>query len=105
MVKIATNFKPNSVCFVPENRQEITTEGGLDVIKNFDHLKKIITNFSNLDINLVMFIDPDIDQIIATHRLGLDTIEFHTGNYANSFLTKNNVELELKKIKSVLSSD
>ena len=100
MVNIATKLKPNSICFVPENRQEITTEGGLDVIKNFDHIKKIIKNFSDLNINLSMFLDPDIEQIKSTHRLGIDTIEFHTGSYANAFLTKkNNVELELKKIR------
>ncbi len=99
MVNIATKFKPNSICFVPENRQEITTEGGLDVIKNFDHIKKILTNFSDLDINLAIFLDPDIDQIIATQKLGIDTIEFHTGSYANAFLTERNIELELEKIR------
>ena len=99
MVNIATKFKPNSVCFVPEKRQEITTEGGLDVIKNFDHLKQILKNFSDFDINLAIFLDPNIDQLIATHKLGINTIEFHTGSYANAFLTKNNVELELNKIR------
>lgn len=99
MVHIAIKFKPNSICFVPEKRQEITTEGGLDVIKNFDHLKQILKNFSDFDINLAIFLDPNIDQLIATHKLGINTIEFHTGSYANAFLTKNNVELELNKIK------
>ena len=99
MINIATKYRPNSICFVPEKRKEITTEGGLDVIKNFDHIKKNLKNFSDLDINLAMFLDPDIDQIMATHRLGIDTIEFHTGSYANAFLTKNNIELELKKIR------
>ena len=50
MVKVANNYKPKSICFVPERRQEVTTEGGLDVIKNFDNLKKILKNFSNTDI-------------------------------------------------------
>ena len=99
MVKIATKFKPNSICFVPENRQEITTEGGLDVINNFDHLKRIIKKFTDFDINLAIFLDPDIDQLKATNKLGVNTIEFHTGSYANAFVTKNNVELELKKIR------
>lgn len=99
MVNIATKFKPNSICFVPEKRQEITTEGGLDVIKNFDHLKQILKNFSDFDINLAIFLDPNIDQLIATHKLGINTIELHTGSYANAFLTKNNVELELNKIR------
>ena len=98
MVKIAIEYKPKFVCFVPEKRQEITTEGGLDVINNFDKLKKILKSFSNENINVAIFIDPDKDQLIATQKLGVKTIEFHTGGYANAFIKKNNVELELKKI-------
>ncbi len=98
MVKIAIEYKPKFVCFVPEKRQEITTEGGLDVINNFDKLKKILKSFSNDNINVAIFIDPDKDQLIATQKLGVKTIEFHTGGYANAFIKKNNVELELKKI-------
>ena len=103
MVKIATKFKPNSICFVPENRQEITTEGGLDVINNFDHLKKILKKFIDFDITLAIFVDPDIDQLIATNKLGINTIEFHTGSYANAFAKKNNVEVELKKLRESTS--
>jgi pyridoxine 5-phosphate synthase len=98
MVKIAIEYKPKCVCFVPEKREEITTEGGLDVINNFDKLKKILKLFSNNDINLAFFIDPDKDQLIAAHKLGVKTIEFHTGSYANAFNKKNNVEYELNKI-------
>ena len=98
MVKIAIEYKPKFVCFVPEKRQEITTEGGLDVINNFGKLKKILKSFSNENINVAIFIDPDKDQLIATQKLGVKTIEFHTGGYANAFIKKNNVELELKKI-------
>jgi pyridoxine 5-phosphate synthase len=86
------------VCFVPEKRREITTEGGLDVINNFDKLKKIIKSLSNDNINVAIFIDPDEDQLLATQKLGVKTIEFHTGSYANAFIKKNNVEFELKKI-------
>ena len=93
-----SRIAPKFVCFVPENRQEITTEGGLDVVNNFDKLKKILKSFSNHNINIAFFIDPDKDQLIATQKLGVKTIEFHTGSYANAFLKKNNVELELKKI-------
>jgi len=98
MVKIAVEHKPKCVCIVPERRQEITTEGGLDVVNNFDKLKKICKLFSNNNINLAFFIDPDKDQLIATNKLGIKTIEFHTGSYANSFIKKTNVEIELKKI-------
>ena len=98
MVRIAVEHKPKCVCIVPERRQEITTEGGLDVVNNFDKLKKICKLFSNNNINLAFFIDPDKDQLIATHKLGVKTIEFHTGIYANAFMQKSNVEKELKKI-------
>ena len=98
MIKIAKEYKPKCVCFVPEKRQEITTEGGLDVINNFDKLKNILRSFSNNNISIAIFIDPDKDQLIATQKLGVKTIELHTGSYANAFIKKNNVELELKKI-------
>ena len=100
MVKLAIEHKPKCVCFVPEKRKEITTEGGLDVINNFDQLKKIIKSLYNEDINVAIFIDPDKDQLIATQKLGVKTIEFHTGSYANAFIKKNNVELELNKIQA-----
>ncbi len=98
MANIAFQYKPKCVCFVPEKRQEITTEGGLDVVNNFDNLKIILKLFSKNNINVAIFIDPDKDQLIATQKLGVKTIEFHTGSYANAFINKNNVELELKKI-------
>ena len=98
MVEIAIEYKPKCVCFVPEKRQEITTEGGLDVINNFDKLKKITKPFINNDISLTMFIDPDKDQLLATQKLGVNTIEFHTGSYAKAFIKKKNVEVEIKKI-------
>ena len=99
MIEIAKNLKPNSICFVPEKRQEITTEGGLDVIKNYDNLKKSIKMLSNTDINIALFIDPDKDQLVATNKLGIKTIEFHTGSYANAFAKKINVENELNKMR------
>ena len=98
MVDIAIKFKPKYICFVPEKRQEVTTEGGLDVIKNFVKLQKILKKLSNTDINTSIFIDPDKDQLIATHKLGVKTIEFHTGSYANAFIQKTNVQEELNKI-------
>jgi pyridoxine 5-phosphate synthase len=99
MVLIAKKYKPHSVCFVPENRQELTTEGGLDVCLNFNYLKKIISPLLQSEINVALFIDPNIEQLIATHKLGIKTVEFHTGAYANAFLNKDKFELELEKIK------
>ena len=99
MVLIAKKYKPHSVCFVPENRQELTTEGGLDVCFNFNYLEKVISPLLKSEINVALFIDPNIEQLIATHKLGIKTVEFHTGAYANAFLNKDKVELELKKIR------
>jgi len=99
MVLIAKKYKPHSVCFVPENRQELTTEGGLDVCLNFNNLKKIISPLLESEVNVALFIDPNIEQLIATHKLGIKTVEFHTGAYANAFLNKDKVELELEKIR------
>ncbi len=99
MVNIAIKYKPKFICLVPENRKEITTEGGLDVVKNFENLKKMLKLMDNTNINISIFIDPNKDQLIATHKLGIKTIEFHTGSYANAFIKKDNFELELKKIK------
>lgn len=98
MVNIAIEYKPNCVCFVPENREEVTTEGGLDVINNFDKLKKILKSFSNYNMDIAIFIDPDKEQLIATQKLGVKTIEFHTGGYAKAFNKKNNVNFELDKL-------
>ena len=99
MVLIAKKYKPHSVCFVPENRQELTTEGGLDVCLNFNYLEKVISPLLKSEINVALFIDPNIEQLIATHKLGIKTVEFHTGAYANAFLNKDKVELELEKIR------
>jgi len=98
MINIANKFKPSFICFVPEKREEITTEGGLDVIKNFANLKKNLKILHNSDIKISIFIDPDKDQLIAAQRLGVKTIELHTGSYANAFIKKTNVQEELNKI-------
>ena len=60
---------------------------------NFDKLKNIFKLFSNNSINLAIFIDPEEDQLIATHKLGIKTIEFHTGSYANAFIKNANDRL------------
>ena len=101
VIAIAKKYKPHSICFVPESREELTTEGGLDVISNLDKIKKSIDPLLNEGIKVALFIDPNKDQLSATNELGIKTIEFHTGAYANAF-EKNNIdeiELELKKIK------
>ena len=101
VIEIAKKYKPHSICFVPENRDELTTEGGLDVLSNLEKIKKSIAPLLNDGINIVLFIDPNKDQLLAANDLGIKTIEFHSGKYANAFENNNidEIELELKKIK------
>jgi pyridoxine 5-phosphate synthase len=99
-IEIALNNKPKSICFVPENRQEITTEGGLDIKKNFNYLKEIIDPILKTDMEISVFVDPSEEQLQATKELGVKTIELHTGAYANAFENKLNIEFELDKLRS-----
>jgi len=99
-IEIALSNRPKSICFVPENRQEITTEGGLDIKKNFNYLKEIIDPVLKTDIEVSVFVDPSEEQLQATKELGVKTIELHTGAYANAFEYKLNTEFELDKLRS-----
>jgi pyridoxine 5-phosphate synthase len=89
IVKIICNLKPHRVTLVPENRDEVTTEGGLDLFKNSERIKKAIDSFLENDIEVSLFIDPDIAQIEEAKVLGASMIELHTGKYANIFLALN----------------
>ncbi len=89
MLEIALKTKPNAVCIVPEKRQEITTEGGLDLkkIRNFNYY---IKELRKADIRISLFLEPEIEMINIAHDIGADIIEFHTGKYCN--LVDNNAE-------------
>lgn len=84
IVEIALSVQPSEVCLVPEKRQELTTEGGLDVIGHFEHLKETVSCLSEAGIEVSMFIDPDIETIVACKDLGAPTIELHTGTYCDA---------------------
>jgi pyridoxine 5-phosphate synthase len=99
MVKKAISVVPEMVTLVPENRQEVTTEGGLDVQNKFDQLEEIISTLRGNSIVVSLFIDPDIYQIKAAARLRADYVELHTGNYANA-PDYNTAMEELEKIRS-----
>lgn len=79
---IALKAKPNAVCIVPEKRQELTTEGGLDVVKNYKKVLKISQILQAANIEVSLFIAPDKLQIDAAAKIGVDYIELHTGTYA-----------------------
>lgn len=84
MVKIALEVKPDMVTIVPERREELTTEGGLDISSIRGKLKDIIELLHEGGIIVSLFVDPDIDQIKASHKINADYIEIHTGRYANA---------------------
>ncbi len=84
MAKIALSVKPHLVTLVPERRQELTTEGGLDVAAQRDRIQHIVDLLHDGGIPVSLFIDPDSNQIKAAHRLSVDYIEIHTGRYANA---------------------
>ena len=98
IVKIACKLKPQQVTLVPEKRQELTTEGGLDVIKNASRLRKACAPLMDLGIEVSLFIDPAKDQIEATCALGIKIIELHTGAYAVAH-TASLRQRELKKLQ------
>jgi pyridoxine 5-phosphate synthase len=83
IVETALRVLPDEVCLVPENRQEITTEGGLNVIRNFKALKQTVQRLHTAGIRVSMFIEPDATQIEASSETGADTVELHTGAFAN----------------------
>ena len=89
ILKIATDVKPYSCCLVPERRQELTTEGGLDVAGNMPYLKDYIAKLNDAGIIVSLFIAPDEVQVKAAHEVGAQYIELHTGQYANDFNTEN----------------
>jgi pyridoxine 5-phosphate synthase len=84
MTAQAIRFKPSEVCLVPENRAEITTEGGLNVADDLARLKKVAGALNRARIGVSAFIDPEIKQIEAAHRIGAQVVELHTGAYANA---------------------
>lgn len=84
VVKISFDVKPDKVTIVPERREEVTTEGGLDVKKNFDQLKDLIKEYKNSKIETFLFIEPDIETIELCSKLGVDGVELHTGRYSRA---------------------
>jgi len=98
IVNNALKIKPNFVCIVPENRNEITTEGGLNLRKNKKKIARIISLFKKKDIRTSLFINPSIQDIKISKDLGADCIEIHTGNFSNLVKAKKNFKNEFDKI-------
>ncbi len=102
MLEIALKNKPNFICIVPEKREEITTEGGLNLKYRKDFLKKIISKFKKNKSKVSLFIEPSISDIKVSKSLNADTVELHTGKFCNLVNRKKNYKSELKKIKKAV---
>jgi pyridoxine 5-phosphate synthase len=95
---IALKLKPEIVCIVPERRQEVTTEGGLDVVAAERALTKTRKRMNDAGIDVSLFIAPDRKQIEASARAGAQFIEFHTGSFAEAFGNKRRRDAELNRL-------
>lgn len=105
MLAIALDVKPAWVCLVPEKRQELTTEGGLDVIGNHEKIANVINSLQQNGTKVSLFIDPNLAQIDKSIELGTNAIEIHTGAYAEFWLENNQQKIhdELNRIKQSVS--
>jgi len=100
MLKTALKYKPDYVCIVPEKRQEITTEGGLNLKKNKKKLKYAINKLNNAKIRTSLFIDPSLKDIKIAKELGTKCIEIHTGKISNLVKSKGNYKKQFLNIKN-----
>jgi len=88
IVDVALRVVPDEACLVPEKREEITTEGGLDVVAQRKDLEATIKRLQTAGIRVSLFVDPKLEQIDAAHELGVEMVELHTGKLANAFSEK-----------------
>lgn len=102
MLKIACDVKPHDVCLVPERREELTTEGGLDVIKYFEQTRDAVAQLEEAGSRVSLFIDPEEDQIEAVVRTGAKVIELHTGAYSEA-KSEAAVEIELVRLRKAIA--
>ena len=98
MQKIALSIKPHSVCLVPEKRQEVTTEGGLDVASRLNRITEFVQPLLDAGILVSLFIDPSKEQVYAAAKTGAQFIELHTGQYSMAFGTPDETE-EFEKLR------
>jgi pyridoxine 5-phosphate synthase len=99
IVDIACRIKAEQATIVPENRREITTEGGLDVVSNLHRIKEVVSRLQALGIQPSLFIDPEKDQVEASLDSGVRMVEFHTGRYAEVFDAGRDFNEELDKLR------
>ena len=83
MLKVALDVRPDSITLVPERREELTTEGGLDLVAKLGEVGEIVRALNDSGLRTCLFVDPDVEQVKAAHRLGGRAVEIHTGRYAD----------------------
>ena len=98
MLEIALRHRPHAACIVPERREEVTTEGGLDVVGGHNHLQYYVDSLRRQDIRVSLFIDPDLDQVKAAHALGAPVVELHTGAYCEAMGEEREAELDRLRV-------
>ena len=99
MLSIALETRPADCCFVPESREELTTEGGLDAVAQLDELKAACARLHDANVRCTLFVDPDFSQVDAAAAAGVDAVELHTGRYADS-PTPSGRARELERLRS-----
>jgi pyridoxine 5-phosphate synthase len=102
MIDFALRIKPHDVCLVPERREELTTEGGLDVLRHFEQVQRACRKLAEAGIRVSLFIDADMAQIDAAVQTGAPAIEIHTGHYADA-KTQDEQEIELERIRTAVA--
>jgi pyridoxine 5-phosphate synthase len=106
MVAVATRLKPHTAMLVPEGRQEVTTEGGLNVLQQLARMKEVVKRLKDGGLIVSAFIDPDPSQVDAAHKAGFDVCEVHTGPYAHAFaecggdFRRGKLAAELEKVRA-----
>jgi len=105
MVAICCKLKPAACCLVPEKREELTTEGGLDVVTHQARLESVVARLMDAGSRVSMFIDPDIAQVEASHTIGAPVVELHTGHYANLSGAEQREELARVDAAAKVASD
>jgi pyridoxine 5-phosphate synthase len=103
MVNRALEIMPDMVTLVPERREEVTTEGGLNVVSGYDYIEEVVAKLRANNIVVSLFIDPEIQQVKAAARTGADYVELHTGRYADAE-DLNTVTDELEKLRSMAAA-
>jgi pyridoxine 5-phosphate synthase len=99
MIKLISSIKPDTVTLVPERREEVTTEGGLDVVLNAASLSRSVSSLRDTGVFVSLFVDPDLDQIKACQKAGANKLEINTGKYADARSVEFQ-DLEWEKIRN-----